>query len=93
MARVHSAKKAAVASSSKQNAAEKPIKEKPSKKKKDPTSKGKEPAKSSEGADKFKEDVLALGGDDEDYELLKGVSSETEERVQGSSKQDVSKFS
>lgn len=52
--------------------------------------KGKAPAKPGKEINSFKEAVLALGGDDEDYELLKDVDSDGEVPAAGSSKNDVS---
>ncbi|KAH8117031.1 CBF-domain-containing protein [Phellopilus nigrolimitatus] len=94
MARLHPAKKNALASSKpKQNPADgKQQKNNYAGKGKQEILKGKGrgPAKpNAELADSFKKDILALGGDEEDYELIKDVDSDGYEQTASSSKQDV----
>lgn len=99
MARLQTAKKATHAPSQpKQKSQSQPtdVKEKNKSPKKQPQpqesgkAKGKAPAKSGKDTDSFKEAVLALGGDVEDYDLLKNVDSDAETPTAGSSKNDVS---
>lgn len=52
-------------------------------------SKGKAPAREADG-DGLKEAIFALGGDEEDLELLKDVDSEVDLSTPSSSKKDVS---
>lgn len=64
-----------------------------SRKQKDTKSKGKARAvESIESVDKFREAVLALGGDEEDYKLLKDLDSDNENSQDTESKnvEDVS---
>ena len=93
MARVQTAKKASHALSKKYvSQPPKDAKPKTSDKKeaKSKKSKGKSHEKSGEQRDSLRDEIIELGGDDEDYELLKDIHSDEELVTADSGKKDVS---
>ena len=96
MARIHSAKIKATSSSSRQDETkkrnEKVTETTQNAKQKSAKTKGKAnvSVEPSQGIDKFREEILALGGDEEDYELLKDLDSEAEAGIEHKSNEDVS---
>ncbi|KAL5489969.1 MAK21 [Sanghuangporus weigelae] len=51
--------------------------------------KGKSPVKANQQNDGLRDEIIALGGDEEDYELLKDVNSDEDVMATGSSKKDA----
>lgn len=91
MARVKTAKQAAVAHKSKATSSNEPSKKGDSKgKAKQTKSGGEDSSNAPQDSEGLKAEILALGGDEEDYELVKDVDSDIEPQAgPSSSKADV----